>query len=388
METPFNHEYLDELMEAQGVDLVLANTKFNIQYLFGGYKFFFFANMDAIGLGRYLPLLGYRRGHVDQSFYVGAGNENWGTDVWDMWVGELRNESWSSVRSAEIAAELIVKRGLAKGTIAVEQSFLPSDAMDVLRAQLPDAHFVSAQLILEELRAVKSPAELQLIRESSEKIVASFVATFGRVKVGMNKAEIAEVLKQEAIALGLDYDYALVACGTDFNRAPTSRRVWAPGEVLSLDSGGMYHGYIGDLARMSVANEPTGLQTDVLAEIERVQQAARTVIKAGNLGSEIHRVARAALAESPFAPDLHFVGHAMGLISHEAPRLTSTGPIPYPATHASLPLRAGMVLSIETWAEHPEAGFIKLEDTLLVTDDGWEAPGDTARAYTPSASWD
>jgi hypothetical protein len=40
-----------------------------------------------------------------------------------------------------------------------------------------------------------------------------------------------------------------------------------------------------------------------------------------------------------------------------------------------------MVLSIETWVENREVGFVKLEDTLIVTDDGWEAPGDTGRGW-------
>jgi Xaa-Pro aminopeptidase len=70
----------------------------------------------------------------------------------------------------------------------------------------------------------------------------------------------------------------------------------------------------------------------------------------------------------------------MGLVSHEAPRLTSQGPIPYPDDHASEPLESGMVLSIETTHPH-KRGFIKLEDTVVVTEDGWEAFGDRARGW-------
>ena len=57
----------------------------------------------------------------------------------------------------------------------------------------------------------------------------------------------------------------------------------------------------------------------------------------------------------------------MGLISHEAPRLTSHGPIPYSAHDADRPLESGMVISIETTIAHPRRGFIKLEDTVAVT---------------------
>jgi len=71
----------------------------------------------------------------------------------------------------------------------------------------------------------------------------------------------------------------------------------------------------------------------------------------------------------------------MGLIPHESPHLTGRGEFPYPGTHVDRPLEAGMVLSIETGIEHPEAGFIKLEDTVVVTETGWEAYGDWGRDW-------
>ena len=84
---------------------------------------------------------------------------------------------------------------------------------------------------------------------------------------------------------------------------------------------------------------------------------------------------------SPHGNSLEFVAHGMGLISHEAPRLTNSGPVPYPAYDADLPLQKGMVLSIETTILHPRRGFIKLEDTVAVTETGWEGFGDRGRGW-------
>ena len=78
---------------------------------------------------------------------------------------------------------------------------------------------------------------------------------------------------------------------------------------------------------------------------------------------------------------MRFVAHGIGLIAHEAPRLTATGPVPYSDKHASRPLEAGMVISIETHVKHPDVGFVKLEDTVAVTDSGWEAFGDWGRGW-------
>jgi Xaa-Pro aminopeptidase len=68
-------------------------------------------------------------------------------------------------------------------------------------------------------------------------------------------------------------------------------------------------------------------------------------------------------------------------LEQEAPRLTDRGPVPYPAHDADLPLQKGMVLSIETTILHPRRGFIKLEDTVAVTESGCEGFGDRGRGW-------
>lgn len=59
---PFDAAKLDRLMEEAGIDVLLATSKHNTQYLLGGYKFIFFAAMDAIGHSRYLPIVVYEKG--------------------------------------------------------------------------------------------------------------------------------------------------------------------------------------------------------------------------------------------------------------------------------------------------------------------------------------
>lgn len=380
MNPPFDTRKLDQLMEQQGVSLLLATTRHNVQYLLGGYRYFFFANMDAIGISRYLPILGYARERADDTFYIGAGNEAWGTDAHPIWVPEVRHLSWSSVQAAAEAAHYIKRLGLANSTIAVEYSFIPADALDTLRRALPDATFVKAHPILETLRGTKSEEELVQVRAASEKIITSMTATFGQVRPGMTRNEIVEIFRNEQTSRGLVFDYCLIATGPSLNRAPSEER-WNPLTVLSLDSGGMYNGYIGDLARMAVHGQPTQYMTDLMDEIESVQQAVRTVVRHGARGGDLYDAARSAMSRCEHTEHMMFLAHGMGLITHEVPRLTATGPVPYPADHAELPLQAGNILSIETWIEDPTVGFVKLEDTLIVTTDGYEAPGDFGRGY-------
>ena len=132
---------------------------------------------------------------------------------------------------------------------------------------------------------------------------------------------------------------------------------------------------------MAIQGEPDSELVDLLAGIDEIQMAARKPIRDGARGGDIFASAGELVNRSPHGNSLEFVAHGMGLVTHEAPRLTSQGPIPYPAYDADLPLAAGMVISIETTLLHPRRGFIKLEDTVAVTDTGWEGFGDTGRGW-------
>jgi Xaa-Pro aminopeptidase len=176
------------------------------------------------------------------------------------------------------------------------------------------------------------------------------------------------------------FDYCLTAMGTNMNRAPSDQR-WRPGEVLSLDSGGERDGYIGDLCRMAVLGAPSAEARELLDTVRAIQDAAREPIRPGSLGREIGEAAEERRRASPHAEAIDVVAHGMGLVTHEPPRLDPGAPLRRAATHHDRPLEAGMVLSIETTACVEEVGFVKLEDTLAVTDDGWEAFGDDHRDW-------
>jgi Xaa-Pro aminopeptidase len=380
MDIPFDHEKLNTLMENDGVDLLLSSTKDNVRYLTGGFIFFFFAHKDAIGVSRYLPILGYPKGEPDKAFYIGNAMEGSQHEVEPIWVPSVRNDQWHSGTTGKEAAVAIRGLGLEKGTIAIEKGFLPVDAYDALREELPDANFIDALFILEELRAVKRADELALIKEASKHIIGSMVTVMNSTLAGTTTYEIAERIRKEETQRGLDFEYCLTCTGPSFNRAP-SNATWDKGNILSLDSGGNLNGYLGDLCRMAVMGQPTPLMKDLLGEVQAIQAVARSAIRPGVTGNEIHEKAWAEQIKCAHNNEIKFVTHGMGMIQHEAPRLSSDGSVPYPGTYANRPIEAGMVLSVETDLKNEEVGFVKLEDTVVVTDDGFEAYGDDARDW-------
>jgi Xaa-Pro aminopeptidase len=377
---PFDTHHLDRLLAEAGIDVLVVTSKHNIQYLFGGYRFFFFDYMDAIGVSRYLPILVYRRGKPEDASYIGYRMEAFEKENGRFWTPLVQTMTSTSMDAARFAVEHIKRLGKGVRRIGVEVSFMPSDAAAVLQDGLEGYEFVDAQFPLERLRARKTPHELKLLRESSEHVVAAMLDTFRSCADGMTKNEIVETLRRNEVNRGLTFEYCLITAGTSQNRAPSDQQL-KRGDILSLDSGGNYQGYIGDLCRMGILGEPDSELEDLLGFIEEVQQLARKPIKSGTRGGEIFAVADARVDQSPHKSYIEFLAHGMGLVSHEAPRLTSTGPVPYSAYDADRPLEAGMVVSIETTMKHPKRGFIKLEDTVVVTEHGYEGFGDKGRGW-------
>jgi Xaa-Pro aminopeptidase len=377
---PFDADKLDRLMDKAGLDILVATSKHNVQYLLGGYKFIFFAAMDAIGHSRYLPVVIYEKGRPERTAYIANKMENAEHANRPFWTPNFHPVSWGSADAAEFAAEHIRKIAKPGARIGIEPPFLPSDAHDVLAHLGNSTELLDATDVFERMRAVKTPEELGKLRAASELITDSMLATIEWAGEGRTKAEIIERLRLEETRRGLQFEYCLLTLGSSHNRA-SSPQTWARGEVLSIDSGGNWHGYIGDLCRMGVLGEPDAELEDLLGEVDAVQQAAFAKVRAGALGGELIEAGQTALAASKVAPFTDFFAHGMGVITHEVPFLMTDHPVKYEGVDAGVPLEAGMVLSIETTMLHPTRGFIKLEDTVAVTEAGYEMFGDRARGW-------
>ena len=192
-------------------------------------------------------------------------------------------------------------------------------------------------------------------------------------------------MRRQEVNRGLVFDYLLVTAGTSLNRAPSDQRL-AHGDIISLDSGGNFKGYIGDLCRMGiVGGRPDAELEDLLAFVDEVQQAVRKPIAPGRRGGDICEIGDQLVAASQHARYMHFQAHGMGLVTHEAPRLMDTPRLSYTGYDKERALEPGMVISIETTMAHPKRGFIKLEDTILVTAGGHEALGDGGRGWNAAA---
>ena len=377
---PFDTERLDALLEDAGIDVLVATSKHNVQYFMGGYRFFFFDTLEAIGVSRYLPVFVYHKGDPQNAAYIGNQLETQERELGRLWAPHVTTSTWGSVDAIAEAVDHILAIGGKRRRIGLEFAFIPHDAAEELKKRLPGCDLVDAHFALERLRAVKQPYEIAMLREASERVVASMLSTFAAAAPGQTKQDLVQRLRTEEASRGLGFEYCLITSGTNLNRSPSPRRL-EPGDIISLDSGANFHGYVGDLCRMGILGEPDSELQDILAEVEEVQDHARRPVRPGTRGGEIYAAAEAVIRTCNHAPYTEFIAHGMGLIAHEAPRLTSYGPVPYEGYDQDRPLESGMVISIETTIKHPSRGFIKLEDTVLVTGTGCEGLGNSGRGW-------
>ena len=168
---PFDTALLDRLMDEAGLDVLVATSKHNVQYLLGGHRSFFFDNMDAMGISRYLPVFVYPKGHPEKAAYFGHGMETYQTQIKPFWVSEVSTKSGGSVDVMQKAADYVRGLSAKPQRVGAELAFVPADSAATLRKAVLDGELKDALLVLERLRLRKSPEELEKLRLASELVI-------------------------------------------------------------------------------------------------------------------------------------------------------------------------------------------------------------------------
>ena len=368
---PFDENKLNRLMEEAGLQLVLACTRHNVRFLTGGYYYHFLARAPRFARSQYLPFLGLPRGRFDDAFYVGRVDERSQIETGGLWVGHRFATTVGTVNAAEGVIRAAWQLGLTAGAIGVEMSFLPGDALLALQRGLPEATFVDATPVLEELRAVKTPAEVAHLRTVYGRVAEAIQAALAAGRPGITTAEIARQVEREMAQRNVAFLFAFTCAGPGTLRVPSPAR-WESGRILHIDAGGEEGDYLADICRMGCLGEPPPLARDLHAACLEVQGRVREIVRAGLLCRDLLVEGERAVAEHRFSRYGRFVAHGIGMVSHEQPSISPT---------SARPLEAGMVLSIETDFIHPEVGHVKIEDAVAVTENGSEGLGDLGRDW-------
>ena len=275
----------------------------------------------------------------------------------------IEQRSWTK----DAAIEAITARGfklVAFPSTRVSYSWVKSIEDKATFALIPIADPVA------QVRRVKSPAEVAALKRAAKIADRALEQLVDEIRIGMTEAEVALQLEwfirnDDAEGLGFDID---VSAGENtalnhYNPFLDPRPLQA-GDLLLFDFGAMVDGYRSDMTRTFCVKPAPQQAVDIYDLVLRANLAAINAVRSGVTGIEVDAVARDLInAEGHGEHFGHGLGHGIGLEVHEGPSLS-------PMSKDTL--ETGMVATIEPGVYLPGFGGVRIEDDVVVTEDGCE----------------
>jgi Xaa-Pro aminopeptidase len=338
----------------QGLDAVLVTNLLNVRYLTG-----FTGSNGALLV---------RTDGADLFGTDGRYTTQAGTQVPDVELLVDRGTVPALAREA-------VRRGV--GRLGYESHDLTVDGLAGLEKVLADAadggtvpELASVRRAVEALRAIKDEDEIESLRRAcavADQALAELAAE-GALRPGRTELQVGRELDARMLLLGAEAPSFETIVATGANSAIPHHRpdatVLRDGDFLKLDFGATVDGYHSDMTRTVVLGQEADWQREIYELVAASQAAGRAALEVGADVVAIDAASRDVIVEAGHGEHFtHGLGHGVGLEIHEAPGI---GPL------GAGTLAAGMAVTVEPGVYLPGRGGVRIEDTLIVTDDAPE----------------
>jgi len=221
--------------------------------------------------------------------------------------------------------------------------------------------------LVQTLRLIKSPEEIELIRAASELAEGVMTDIVPTLQAGVLERDVAaafefEFKKRGATATSFD-TIALFGSKSSLPHGEPGEKALVAGDVMLFDFGCRMEGYCSDMTRTYVFQEsPGGWFDEIYTVTLEAQLAGLDAIRAGVTGKEVDAVSRSIITDAGFGDYFgHGLGHGVGVEIHEPPRLN---------TESRAVLKPGMVVTVEPGIYLPGKGGVRIEDLVVVTESG------------------
>ncbi|EXJ22771.1 Aminopeptidase YpdF (MP-, MA-, MS-, AP-, NP- specific) [Alkalibacterium sp. AK22] len=331
-------------MKAQGLEALLLTSSYNLRY---ASNFTGSTGLSVITLDKAYFVTDFR--YTEQAAEQAAGFEIIKN------TGPIYDEVKRIVEKEDISS------------LAFEKDFVTFSTYDQLNTLLPcELNPVSG--LVESLREVKEATEVDTIRQAIQITEYAFNEILNYIKPGIKEIDVAnklDFLMREKGASGVSFD-TIVASGkrSAMPHGVASDKIIEQGDMITIDFGCYYNGYVSDMTRTFALGDPGAelkkIHQIVLdANLKVTQQA-----KAGVTGKALDAVARDYIREQGYGEAFgHSTGHGIGLEVHEGPGIHFRN---------ESPLVKGNVITNEPGIYLPGLGGVRIEDDLLITEDGNE----------------
>ncbi|GAB4401972.1 MAG: aminopeptidase P family protein [Anaerolineales bacterium] len=284
--------------------------------------------------------------------------------------GENPLEWDGAFRKAVQALDLDGKR------IGVEPRSLRLMEFRHVKAGAPEADYPDASDVLAELRLRKDKAEVDAMRKAVKIAQDALEATIPQIKIGMTEREAAAELVMQLLKHGSDSELPfapIVSAGPNSanpHASPTDRKLQA-GDLLVVDWGATYDGYISDLTRTFAVGEVDAQFQKIHKIVQESNAAGRAAAKPGVPCADVDKAAREVIEKSGYGKYFtHRTGHGIGMEGHEAPYMRGDN---------MQILEPGMAFTVEPGIYLTGRNGVRIEDNLVITEDDAESLSDMPR---------
>jgi Xaa-Pro dipeptidase len=344
-----------EHMQRAGLDGLIATSYENVAYL-GGVPIMTQRSIPERLAAVILPLNG------EPAFVICSIEEaqvRAGTRIPD-----LRTYVEFVTSPTEPIAQAVREMGLANCRLGLELKVLSAHYYQELTTQLPAATFVAADGQFDEIRAVKTAEETDILQRAALATDRAIYDAFVSGRLGGTDKEIADHLAQGIQASGAD-SVAFLVLGAGANASMAhpyaSNLTLREGDIVRCDVGGHYGGYYSDLARTSVVGPARSEQVDIYQRLWEIHEETIAAARPGVRAKDVYLTCQAAFERLGLPMNMPHVGHSLGLGLHEPPML-------HPSNETVL--TEGMVLAIEPLCRVNGGPIFHVEDLLVLTAGG------------------
>ncbi|MBE6887745.1 MAG: aminopeptidase P family protein [Ruminococcaceae bacterium] len=256
------------------------------------------------------------------------------------------------------------ENGLIGKTIGVNSTERACLVLDMM--QNVDVKFVNGKPLLERMRIHKTAEEIENLRIAGKITDDTYYEILKYVKPGMSEKDVVDFIKAEFAKRGADFGFAIVATGENaaLPHYADDKRIIEENDVVLCDFGCVYKGLCADMTRTFFVGAVTDEQKKMYDYVLRSQCAGVDAAVNGAFVPDVDRASRDIIDESGYGPTfVTRLGHGIGYSVHEAPDIKQSNPIN---------LEPGMVFSIEPGIYRVGEFGIRIEDIVLVTEDGHE----------------
>ncbi|GAA5503275.1 putative peptidase SA1530 [Deinococcus xinjiangensis] len=251
--------------------------------------------------------------------------------------------------------------------VGFEATHLTVAGLEDLQKAWPDSALVPLRGVIQELRLVKDEVEVQAMRAAQDLADRVYSEVRPMIRAGVRELDVALAIEQKLREAGASSAFEVIVASGPRGAMPhgvASGRVIQDGDLVTVDMGAKLAGYNSDMTRTVAAGTPSAEMKRVYNAVLEAEEAAVKAVKAGVRAADLDKLARDILTRHGLGEAFaHSLGHGVGLEVHEGPGLRGT---------SEDVLQSGMVITIEPGAYLPNVGGVRIEDLVLVTEDGYE----------------